>query len=65
MINKIINGIKDFYKDEEGMATGEVVIIGGVLAVAALGFTLFVSGKLKTNQDAIGDALDGAGGATY
>lgn len=61
----IVRSIIDFVKDERGLSTAEIAIIGGFLAVAAVGLGAYLIPKIKTAGNKIGTELDASNTATY
>lgn len=61
----IVRSIIDFVKDERGLSTAEIAIIGGFLAIAAVGLGAYLIPKIRTAGNKIGTELEVSNTATY
>lgn len=56
-MQKIKNGIKKFWNDEEGLGTLEIILIAAVLVAVALLFRDKIMGWVNTLLDQIGGEI--------
>lgn len=56
-MKKIINGIRKFIKDENGLTTAEWVILASAVTVAAITIVGLIMPKIKEMADRVGQDL--------
>ncbi len=61
---KLIRAAQKFWREEEGQSTTEYILILGVVVLIAVKFKGFITAKIKSATDKVGENIDKGIGET-